>query len=324
MLELAEPVRIITKSHSLSIAGAALLLGVLHDADKRCSVRVVQHYTRAELNSLLHEEYPSFVLIDCVETDYREKLKNASFISSREIYAAISPEAKKYASILLAGYYAEHIELGNKLDVPDCVLQDALQSGMFAVSEPLIEITDSFIECLTFNGNGALKKLLDFATVINACAHTGKASCAISALLSDVHAQEEAIKIMTEYRHEVAHALEWCKKNEQYTENGVSIVHMKDYVAWYLTGSVAQHLTKDHALSLALAYAPDGWVRVSLRGRKKGAHLLKLLCKIFECVTGECGGDEHAAGGMFQRKDEEKFLSAAKNVLEYALAEENV
>ena len=83
MLQLAEPIRIITKSRSLSIAGAALLLGVLHDKGKRCSVRVVQNYTTAELHALLHEEYPSFVLIDCVETEY-QKLKNVFFISSSE------------------------------------------------------------------------------------------------------------------------------------------------------------------------------------------------------------------------------------------------
>lgn len=322
---LAEPIRIVTKSHSFSIAGAALLLGVLHDADKRCSVRVVQNYTHAELDALLHEEYPVFLLIDCVEAEYHEKLKNALFISSREIYAATQPlDAKKYAHILVAGYYAEHIELGSELDVPDRVLQDALQSGMFAVSEPFAEITASFLEGLTFNGKGVLKKMLDFATVINACAHTGRAACAISALLTDAHAQEEAIKIMTEYRHDVAHALEWCRKNEKCIDSGVSIVHMKDYVAWYLTGSVAQHLAVDSTLALVLAYAPDGWVRVSLRGRKKGANLLKLLCKVFKGIEGECGGDEHAAGGMFVRRDEEKFLSTAKDVLEYASAEEDV
>ena len=146
MLELAEPIRIITKSHSLSIAGAAFLLGVLHDEDKRCSVRVVQHYTKAELHALLHEEYPVFVFVDCMEADYRKKLKNAIFISSGDIYTAVQPlDAKKYAHILVAGYYAEHLELGTKLDIPDPVLQDALQSGMFAVSGPFTEVNHSFL-----------------------------------------------------------------------------------------------------------------------------------------------------------------------------------
>ncbi|MBI4152991.1 hypothetical protein HY497_00575 [Candidatus Woesearchaeota archaeon] len=325
MLELAEPIRIITKSHALSIAGAALLLAVLHDHGKRCSVRAVQNYTRAELDALLHEDYPSFVLIDCAEAGYREKIKNAHFISSGEIYPAVQPlNAQQYAHILVAGYYAEHIELGRKLDIPDPVLQDALQSGTFAVPGAYAEITSPFLESLTFLGGGVLKKMVDFAAVINACAHTGRAACAISALLTDVRAQEEAIRVMAEYRHDIAHALEWCRKNEKYTASGISIVHMKDYVAWYLTGSVAQHLAADYALVLVLAYAPDGWIRVSLRGRKKGANLLKLLCKIFEGLEGECGGGEPAAGGMFLRKDEEKFLSAARNILENAYAEEEV
>lgn len=322
LAQLAEPIRIITKSHSLGIAGAALLLGVLHNEDKRCSVRVVQHYTRAELDALLHEEYPAFVLIDCVEEGYK-KLKNALFISSGEIYALLPLNAKKYAHILVAGYYADYIESGI-LDVPDPVLQDALQSGFFVVPEPHTEITPSFFEGLACSSDGTLKNLLDFSAVINACARTGRAPCAISALLHDIRAQEEAVRVLAEYRHEVTNALKWCKSEQS---SGVSIVHMKDYVASYLTGSVAQHLVqqaKEKSLVLVLAYAPDGLVRVSLRGKKEGLNLLKLLRQMYEGVNGECGGVGHAAGGMFVRADEEKFLSAARNVMERAFAEEAV
>ena len=165
--------------------------------------------------------------------------------------------------------------------------------------------------------------MVDFAALINACARTGRAACAVSALLHDPAAQEEAIRAMAEYRQEVANAIEWCGKHEQ-IQSTVSIVHMHDYVAWYLTGSVAQHFSQEHALALALAYAPDGWVRVSLRGRKNGANMLALLRKMLEGVEGECGGDEHAAGGMFLRQYEEHFLSSAKNILEHAFAEEEV
>ena len=75
-----------------------------------------------------------------------------------------------------------------------------------------------------------------------------------------------------------------------------------------------------------LAHATDHTVRVSLRmsGRRDEMSMVDLIGQIFESIEGEYGGDMIAAGGSFKKSEEEKFLSAARKVLEQAFVEERV
>jgi hypothetical protein len=316
------------------VAAAAFLFAVFSSAGKRCSVRVVPYYTKNELDALTHEEYPSFIFLDCVEADYHKKFEEAVFLSPDYAYHAACASfllAPSYAHILSLGYIAAFLEHSD-VTIPDDVLRDTLRSALVLVTTDYTEVTPEFLMNVAVRRGEISEKLIDGAGVLYACCRSGKATLALAALF-DNSLRTAAFAVWADYRREIDRALHWCTEKEDHIRRGrgVLIIHAQDFVASYLTGSVAAHIsqqkTTEHgSLVLVLTYTPDGRIRVSLRsaGKKQGLSLVRLLGNIFEGIDGEYGGTEHAAGGVFIRSQEETFLSKAQVVLEHAFAEENV
>lgn len=331
---LSEPVRIITKGEPLCVSAAAFLFAVLSSAGKSCSVRVVQYYTRNELDALLHEEYPSSIFIDCIEPEYHQKFEHAIFLSSDYTYPAACasfPTASSVAHILSLGYMAAYLEHSD-VTIPDDVLRDTLRSSLVSINVDFAEVTPEFLMNIAVRRGEVAEKLIDGAGILYACCRSGKATLALSALF-DSELRPAAFAVWADYRLEIDRALHWCTEKEDHIRRGrgVMIIPAQDFVASYLTGSVAAHIahqknTEVGTLVLVLTYTPNGRVRVSLRsaGKKQGLSLVRLLGQVFEGIDGEYGGTEAAAGGVFIRSQEETFLSKAQVILEHAFAEENV
>ncbi len=337
--QLPEPVRIVAKSDPLGVAAAAFLYAVLSCSEKRCAVRVVPYYTQNELDALLHEEYPSFVFLDCVEETYitRFAAKNAFFLSIDKAYhcaCAFSPAASGFAYLLVIGAVARSLDHAESVAVSDTILQDALRSLKLSSPSPITiaDVTPDFLLNLVVRTGEAPQKLIDAASMLHACARSGKGATAIASFLN--HSLRPAVfSVWADYRREIDRALHWCTEKEEHIRRGrgVLIIHARDYVASYLTGSVAAHIalqktTEKNTLIMVLAYASDGRVRVSLRsaGKKEGLSIVRVLGQIFESVEGEYGGTDDAAGGVFARSEEEQFVNRAQVVLEQAFAEEKV
>ncbi|HLC74221.1 MAG TPA: DHH family phosphoesterase [Candidatus Nanoarchaeia archaeon] len=332
-----EPIRIVTKNAIHSLSAAAALLGTLNASDMRCSLRVIPSYTKSELDALLHEEYPSFILIDCTEEEFHARLeaRPVKFLSSSEVYSEafiLSEKARDFAHIAVMGIIAAAHEKKMPIIMPDTLLQDALSTRMLAPEkeDTIMDLSENFLQSLTVPFNGTKKKVIELAGMVTAAARMGKATTAVAAMLNDTAAQDKLFRIWGEYRRELDAALTWCKQHEKETHKytGVSIIHLKDYVAPYLTGSIAAHIVAEapqNTLVLVMAYAPDKRIRVSLRtAAQKDKSMMLLLREIFEGINGECGGDAHAAGGNFARTEEEMFLNNARKVLEKAFVEESV
>jgi hypothetical protein len=334
--KLVQPVRVITKSTVMGMTAAAFLIQLFHEADMKCAVRVVQRYSADELDTFVSEEYPSIIFIDCIEQLFydRYKQKHTSFLKSTEVYKWTKKQGfdgSAYAHFIVLGMVATHIDYGGYFEIPDVLLQDALQSGALVPARAFVmeEATIHFIEQLIVAAYERKVRIL--AQMFIAAARLGRASSVIATLLGDTDALRELEHISAEYRDETHRALEWCKENENSTHHfaGVLVVHARDYIASYLTGAVAAHLVKEsgtaQTLVLVLSYTSDNKIRVALRmAGNKSRDMASLLHETFEGIDGECGGDMTAAGGSFPRQQEEKFLSNAKKVLEQAFVEEAV
>lgn len=331
MLALREPVRIITKNTILSVSTAAMLLGIFSENNIRCAVRIIPNYMHNELETFLHEEYNSYIILDCNESIYHTRMESrvAFFLDAAAAYEEIDMEKKQFAHLGIIGIAATALEHNLPVKVSDSLLQDALNAQvMKAEIKPMLEIDNTFFEAITIPFDGTMMKIMEIAKMTSAASRMGKATTAISALLGDERAQNKVVQYFGEYQREMEAALEWCKQHEKeiHKNMGVVIVHLKDYVASYLTGSIAAHFVKQmpKALVMVMAYAQDKRARVSLRSAGQDSSMQQLLSKIFEGIEGEHGGDAYAAGGIFSRSDEEKFFSAARKVLEKEFVEEKV
>ena len=313
-------------------------MGLFSFLDKRASVRVVLRYSADELSAIAHEDYPTFIFIDCIEKNYHDRFaeRKALFLASQDCYSfglAISSDMKKFAAFIVAGELANCIGYQEPLKCTDTILQDALQSGIVRPDStyPVLDLSEEFYSELRMKIGDEQLKLIDVATIAAACVRMGKASLAVSALLGDGLAYDDCVKTLQDYKGELKRALAWCAQNEKAIHKlaGVLIVHAQDYVAPYLTGSIAAHIVQEvekNTLVLVLAYTSNHMVRVSLRmaGTRKDMSMAVLMGRTFESVEGEYGGDDIAAGGTFKRNQEEAFLGAARKVLEQAFVEERV
>jgi len=338
LAKLIEPIRIVTKSTPLGVTAAAALMGLFSFLDFRSSVRVILRYTSEELSALAHEDYQTFIFIDCVEKSFRDRFvdRKTFFVSSMEAYTfglSYSPEMVRFGAFFAAGQVADCLSYHEQLQCADTYLQAGLQAGVFHPDSKsaVIELTQDFYNELRMTIAGKPMKLIDIGLLLTACTRVGKASSAVAALLGDTAALDDCIKALNDHKTELKRALAWCKQNESATHKlaGVLVIHAKDYVASYLTGSVAAHIAQEvqkGTLVLVLAHATDHTVRVSLRmsGRRDEMSMVDLIGQIFESIEGEYGGDMIAAGGSFKKSEEEKFLSAARKVLEQAFVEERV
>src|SRR3989344_3231547 len=98
------------------------------------------------------------------------------------------------------------------------------------------------------------------------------------------------MQVWGEYRRDLSEVLAWYDRNKAkqvIIGNGHVIVHMKDYVAPHISGSLAAQLVKrsdleEHTFVLVLVHVQDNKVSVNLRmaGYREQINLVVLLKKI--------------------------------------------
>ena len=239
---------------------------------------------------------------------------------------------------MVAGCVGRYLESGGQFFFFDAPLEDALKNGQLVSELPVtfVELTDQFFSGLRVHVEGVQQKLFDFSEMLNACVRVGKAALLVSALLGSAAARDEVIRVLGDYRRDISDALEWYEHHKSDSERvligrGHLIVNMKDYIAPHVAGSLAARLSlrkqlEEKTFILVLVYIPDDKIRVSLRmvGVRDDVDLARFLGSIFEGISSEYGGTASAAGGVFARVDEERFLSNAKKMLEQTFFEESV
>ncbi len=340
LVGMQEPICIIAKGDALCVAASAMLAAVLNEQDKKFCVRAVQQYNGEELDAIMCDEYPTFILLDCNEQKYKEKLasKNAFFVDAIESYKlakSFSDNARKFAYLIVAGRVARYLECGGSLDVDDEVLTDALQAGKLVTHYfDFAELDEKLLSSLVVKNGSVVRKLFDFANMLNACVRNGKGAVFIASVLGDSKANDAVQQVWSEFRADIENAFNWYERNKAkcaISGNGCLIVNMQEYLSPNLAGSLAARIIRKGELEegtfvMVLVYVPDNKIRVSLRivGYDEKKDLVGLLADVFKELKGEFGGNKLAAGGVFSRSDEQRFLLEAQKVLETAFVEEMV
>lgn len=171
------------------------------------------------------------------------------------------------------------------------------------------------------------KDVREYSTILNSCGRLDKANIGVGACLGDVNNRKEAVRILSDYRHEILNVLEWFKKNrggEDISEgDSYLIINARENVIPTIAGTLASVLAYSNELPkgvhiLTMARNGDGNTKISLRmsggAYSNNANLNDVLGKIVEAVGGEYGGHQNAAGAMILSEKEEDFISKAIEV----------
>lgn len=193
-----------------------------------------------------------------------------------------------------------------------------------------------------------LRDAREFATLLNACGRLEKASAGIGACLGDKKCKEEALKILGDYKQQIAGSLAWYEKTLKQNgilrnssqkksimlENGFVIINAEDNILPTMIGTLASIVAKSSnfpigTFILSLARAPDNFTKVSFRlaGEKmvKGEfNLMEILTAIAATVGGQAGGHHEAAGAIIKTEKEEEFIEAARRHLAARRIEEKI
>ncbi|MBI2141581.1 DHH family phosphoesterase [Candidatus Woesearchaeota archaeon] len=198
-----------------------------------------------------------------------------------------------------------------------------------------------------------LRDAREFATLLNACGRLEKASVGIGACIGDQRCKEEALRILDDYKQQIASSLTWyegmlrqknvaaanAKGGEKPTgsiimDKSFVIINAEDNVLPTMIGTLASIVSKSSSFSpgtfvLSLARAPDNFTKISLRLARekefKGEfNLMEILTMIAGTVGGQAGGHHEAAGAIIKTEKEEEFIAAAKHHLSAARMEEKL
>ncbi len=201
-----------------------------------------------------------------------------------------------------------------------------------------------------------LRDAREFATLLNACGRLEKASVGIGACIGDPRCKEEALRILDDYKQQIAASLTWyemmvkqksvasmnaanAKSGEKPTgsiimDKSFVIINAEDNIMPTMIGTLASIVSKSSSFSpgtfvLSLARAPDNFTKISLRlaGEKefKGEfNLMEILTVIAGTVGGQAGGHHEAAGAIIRTEKEDEFIAAAKHHLSAARMEEKL
>lgn len=171
--------------------------------------------------------------------------------------------------------------------------------------------------------NGPFRECREFATLLNACGRLDKATLAIAACMGDENCKKEALNILDQYRNELISAMRWYDKNKEVIikDDKFMILNAKDEVKPTIIGTLASIVSnnkdvKPGTIVFSMAYDGDK-IKISSRIKgETGIDLREVIQKILSEVSGgEGGGHKNAAGAIIDKKDEEKFIETAKQVL---------
>lgn len=171
------------------------------------------------------------------------------------------------------------------------------------------------------------KDVREYSTILNSCGRLDKANIGVGACLGDLNNREQAVKILSDYRHEILNILEWFKKNrggEDISEgDNYLIINARENVIPTIAGTLASVLAYSSELKrgihiLTMARTGEGTTKISLRmsggAYSNGANLNDVIGKIVAKVGGQSGGHQNAAGAMIESSKEEEFIDSAVEV----------
>lgn len=195
-----------------------------------------------------------------------------------------------------------------------------------------------------------LRDAREFATLLNACGRLEKASVGIGACIGDKRCKEEALRILGEYKQQIANSLNWYEnvlkqkdlakgsgsKGSIILESGFVVINAEDNILPTMIGTLASIVSKSSQFQpgtfvLSMARAQDNFTKISLRiaGEKAAAakgefNLMEILTVIAEKVGGQAGGHHEAAGALIRTEKETEFIEAAKHFLSQRRIEEKL
>ena len=173
---------------------------------------------------------------------------------------------------------------------------------------------------------GPTRDAKEFATLLNACGRMGRASAGIGLCLGYKKDKQMAMQTLADYKKEIVSAMNWYENNKNKVIKGDKfiIINAKDEIPSTIIGTVASIISKSNVMDkdtyiMSLARTDKKTTKISLRisGTRKGnIDLRDVVMKIVAKAGGEAGGHSYAAGAIISSENEEKFISAAKEILE--------
>lgn len=173
--------------------------------------------------------------------------------------------------------------------------------------------------------NGPFRECREYATLLNACGRLDKATLAVAACMGDENSKKEALSVLELYRNEIISAMRWYDKNRNSDriihDDKYMILNARDEIKPTIIGTLASIVSnnkeiKQGTIIISMAYDSEK-IKISSRINGETDMDLRLVIQkiLAEINGGEGGGHKNAAGAIIDKKDEEKFVEAAKKEL---------
>jgi len=201
-------------------------------------------------------------------------------------------------------------------------LNDLTKEEMQVLSDRLImevikngkKTEDIFNDLYLHNG----ADLREFSTMLNACGRMERYEIGIGLCLGDEDAKKKSVSVISEYRKQIASALDWAGKNKDriVRKKSASFIVAGKSVNENVIGTITSILVKSQTCGIlvGLAEGEDG-IKVSAR-TTDGTDLNSVISKAAAEAGGFGGGHARAAGGTIPFGSEEKFIDACCRELE--------
>ncbi len=161
--------------------------------------------------------------------------------------------------------------------------------------------------------------LREFATLLNACGRMERHDVGIGICLGDEKAKKESVSVISDYRKQIASALNWAGKNRDkiIMKDSISFILAEKNINENIIGTITSILVKSEIngrVLVGLAEGADG-IKVSARTGDR-ADLNAIISKAAAEAGGFGGGHARAAGGTIPFGSEEKFMEACCREIE--------
>ncbi len=178
-----------------------------------------------------------------------------------------------------------------------------------------------------------IEDIRELSTLINACGRLDHGDVALGFCLGSAKLKEFAEKIYLERKKHIVDGLNYIKTMNKISGKNYLILNCKDVVRDSVIGTLLTILSfsfeyPPETILVGMANKEVNKIKVSARitrSRKNSVNLRNILAKVCEKtgIQGECGGHPAAAGCLISTQDEENFINALKQELEYIQNEKN-
>lgn len=222
-------------------------------------------------------------------------------------------------------------------DLTDAELQKLIAAIIMKSNDPRPESVLSNVYLL--NGeqeDSPFREAKEFSTLLNSCGRLNKASIGIGACLNDKKMKSMAMDNLADYRKQIVHAMNWYKDNSDSSKiirkKNILIINAEEEVLATMIGTLGSILSKSAEIEkntfiLGLARNDDNTTKISLRisGNPDNINLKEIIQSIIEKIEhGTSGGHSFASGAVIDTDFEERFISAACEILERVNAQEQL